>query len=240
MPPEYVEIGRSSASVRSISSPSSSTRRAIAFFGSPYSSPCSRSSSRPVWRGSSAASCNATPMRNRTAPGSRATSKPATVAVPPVGVSNVHSMRTVVDLPAPFGPKNAKISPRPTSRSTPSTAVNSPNVRTSDRRLIAGSLMSCVLPGVRSLQVQTTGGRRTHRAPSTSRRSARPVPVHHERARSDADFAAAVPTTAPGQVVNSSVIIASTTISTSGGNRSQYTMAAMMPPISGATMNSHT
>ena len=35
MPPEYVAMGRSSASARSMSSPSSSTRRAIACVGSP-------------------------------------------------------------------------------------------------------------------------------------------------------------------------------------------------------------
>ena len=37
--------------------------------------------------------------------GSRATSYPATLARPPVGASSVHSTRTVVDLPAPFGPR---------------------------------------------------------------------------------------------------------------------------------------
>ena len=34
-----------------------------------------------------------------------ATSKPATVAEPLVGASSVQSIRTVVDLPAPFGPR---------------------------------------------------------------------------------------------------------------------------------------
>src|SRR3954463_16179573 len=40
-------------------------------------------------------------------------------------------MRTVVDLPAPFGPRKPKTSPSPTTMSTPSTACTSPNVRTS-------------------------------------------------------------------------------------------------------------
>ena len=34
------------------------------------------------------------------------TSKPATRAVPEVGGSSVVSIKTVVDLPAPFGPRN--------------------------------------------------------------------------------------------------------------------------------------
>ena len=36
-------------------------------------------------------------------------------------------MRMVVDLPAPFGPRNLKISPRATSIDTLSTATKSPN-----------------------------------------------------------------------------------------------------------------
>ena len=44
-------------------------------------------------------------------PGSRATSTPATVGAPEVIVSSVVSIRTVVDLPAPFGPRNPKTSP---------------------------------------------------------------------------------------------------------------------------------
>src|SRR5256886_15394709 len=51
-----------------------------------------------------------------------ASSQPATRAVPPLGGSNVASMRRVVVLPAPFGPRKPKISPRLTSRSTPATA----------------------------------------------------------------------------------------------------------------------
>jgi hypothetical protein len=35
-----------------------------------------------------------------------ATSKPATLAEPLVGLSSVHSIFTVVDFPAPFGPRN--------------------------------------------------------------------------------------------------------------------------------------
>src|SRR6266513_3932907 len=51
-----------------------------------------------------------------------ASSHPATRAVPPLGGRSVASMRSVVVLPAPLGPRNPKISPRITFRSTPTTA----------------------------------------------------------------------------------------------------------------------
>ena len=54
-----------------------------------------------------------------------ATSKPATVAVPDVGLRRVVRMRRVVVLPAPFGPRKPTTSPSSTSRSTPSTATTS-------------------------------------------------------------------------------------------------------------------
>jgi len=46
-----------------------------------------------------------------------------------VGRKNAVSIRIVVDLPAPSGPTRPKISPSATSRSRPSTATTSPNVR---------------------------------------------------------------------------------------------------------------
>src|SRR5262252_8621942 len=63
---------------------------------------------------------------------------PPTVAVPDVGVSSPHSMRMVVDLPAPLLPRKPKISPRRTSNVTLSTATNCPNRRVSPRTSIAG------------------------------------------------------------------------------------------------------
>src|SRR5579864_6520473 len=54
------------------------------------------------------------------------TSNPPTVARPEVGGSSPQRMRMVVDLPAPLGPRNPKISPRFTSSETRSTAVKSP------------------------------------------------------------------------------------------------------------------
>src|SRR5947209_14286284 len=47
-------------------------------------------------------------------------------AVPAVISSRVVIMRMSVDLPAPFGPSNPKISPSATSKETPSTAVKFP------------------------------------------------------------------------------------------------------------------
>jgi len=55
-----------------------------------------------------------------------ATSKPATVACPEVGLARVQSILMVVDFPAPLGPRKAKISPCPTEKSTPLTATRSP------------------------------------------------------------------------------------------------------------------
>ena len=49
-------------------------------------------------------------------------SAPATSARPDVGGSSVVSIRKVVDLPAPFGPRNATSSPAAMSMSTPRTA----------------------------------------------------------------------------------------------------------------------
>ena len=69
-------------------------------------------------------------MLRRTASGSCATSKPATRPRPEVGVSSPHSIRMVVDFPAPFGPRKPKISPLGTFSETWSTATKSPNVFT--------------------------------------------------------------------------------------------------------------
>ena len=78
--------------------------------------------------------------------GSRSRSAPATVAVPAVGRSSVVSMRSVVVLPAPFGPRKPTISPSPTVRSTPRTAstvrLRLLNVRASPR----ASIIAIVVP----------------------------------------------------------------------------------------------
>src|SRR2546425_7691663 len=79
------------------------------------------------------------PMRALTASGSRATSAPATTAVPSVGVSAPHSMRISVVLPAPSGPTSAKISLCATERSRWSTAISAPKRRVNPRQRTAVS-----------------------------------------------------------------------------------------------------
>ena len=51
---------------------------------------------------------------------------PATTAEPAVGAISVPSVRTVVVLPAPFGPRNPNTSPHPTLNETSARAVRSP------------------------------------------------------------------------------------------------------------------
>ena len=65
-------------------------------------------------------------MWRRTALGWYCTSKPSTVAFPPVGRARVHSILIVVVLPAPLGPRKAKTSPRATENDTSFTASTSP------------------------------------------------------------------------------------------------------------------
>ena len=51
---------------------------------------------------------------------------PNTIAMPPAGLSNVVSMRIVVVLPAPFGPRSPNVSPAEICRLTRSTATCCP------------------------------------------------------------------------------------------------------------------
>src|SRR5215208_5855969 len=85
-------------------------------------------------------------------------------ALPCDGFSSPASMRSVVVLPAPFGPRKPKISPRSTRKLRPSTAGTPPNVRVSASTSIAAS--SRIAP-------------RTHARPATPSPSA--------TLRSDAD-----------------------------------------------------
>ena len=66
------------------------------------------------------------PMLRRTASGSFRMSWPFRDAVPWLGVMTVASIRSVVVLPAPFGPSRPKISPARTSNETRSTAWTAP------------------------------------------------------------------------------------------------------------------
>jgi hypothetical protein len=51
---------------------------------------------------------------------------PATIAVPELGAISVPNIRTVVVLPAPFGPRNPNTSPLATLNETSDTAVRPP------------------------------------------------------------------------------------------------------------------
>src|SRR5712691_220562 len=66
-----------------------------------------------------------------------AMSKPNTRPWPLVGVMMPHSMRMVVVLPEPFGPRKANTSPSRTSSDSRSTAVNSPYTLVRSRALTA-------------------------------------------------------------------------------------------------------
>src|SRR3954453_18233822 len=52
---------------------------------------------------------------------------PRSVTVPALGAMRPRSMRMVVVLPDPLGPRNPNTEPVGTARSTPSTAASSPN-----------------------------------------------------------------------------------------------------------------
>src|SRR5580698_2334413 len=67
--------------------------------------------------------------------------------LPLVGDSSVVSMRMVVVLPAPFGPRKAKISPDATSKEMSSTALKSPKVRDRFCTLIMNTPASMRDPG---------------------------------------------------------------------------------------------
>src|SRR5438105_4626666 len=68
-------------------------------------------------------------MRRRMSSPWVATSRPSTLALPPVGASRPQSTRMSVDLPEPLGPSRPKTMPRWTVRSTPFRAWKSPNLR---------------------------------------------------------------------------------------------------------------
>src|ERR1700749_2096066 len=84
-------------------------------------------------------------MWRRPSSGAATTSKPATSAVPEVGLVSVQSMLIVVVLPAPLGPRKPKTSPVSTSKSTPLTASKSPNDLRRSLTVIAAGM---VLPGL--------------------------------------------------------------------------------------------
>ena len=72
--------------------------------------------SEPVWSIAPIAPCAMAPVGLR----------PKTLTVPPSGGSRPSSMSIVVDLPAPFGPSSATVSPARISTSMPRTACTGP------------------------------------------------------------------------------------------------------------------
>ncbi len=73
---------------------------------------------------SSVTSWKTSPIEERTPWGLRAQSKPFTMALPELCARRVQRMFIVVVFPAPFGPRNPKISPSITSKLTPFTALS--------------------------------------------------------------------------------------------------------------------
>src|SRR6266478_8272672 len=72
-------------------------------------------------------SWNTTPNRCRTSVRCVVTSSPSSSSEPLVACNSVVSILMVVVFPAPFGPRNAKISPGRTSKETSLTAMTVPN-----------------------------------------------------------------------------------------------------------------
>ena len=99
---------------------------------------------------SRAANCPVRLVTSRTASGWVLMSRPKTVAVPEVGRARVVSIRTIVVLPAPFGPSSDSTMPDATVRSKRSTTVRS-----------AYFLVSCcaqmAMSGMRGLALSVCG-----------------------------------------------------------------------------------
>src|SRR5688572_1536454 len=72
-------------------------------------------------------------MERRAASGSASTLTPSTNASPAFGLSTVYSMRSVVDLPAPFAPSSPVICPSRAMKLTPRTAATLPKDLVSSR-----------------------------------------------------------------------------------------------------------
>src|SRR4051812_14180736 len=82
--------------------------------------------SRTVSSSSRVSRCGTTPRRARIRGPSVRGSRPRIYSRPPLGGDTQPTIRMIEDLPAPFGPRKPNASPRCTSTSIPSTAVNSP------------------------------------------------------------------------------------------------------------------
>src|SRR6202165_4080206 len=95
--------------------------------------------SRTVSSRSRVSACGTTPSRARISAPNASGSLTKTVSVPEVTGETQEIMRIVEVLPAPFGPRKPKASPRATSKSMASTAINSPKRLPRPRAEISGS-----------------------------------------------------------------------------------------------------
>ena len=110
------------------------------------------------------------------------------VAEPAVGCSSVVSIRSVVVLPAPFGPRKPTISPGSTTKSTPQTASTRPclvvNARASPRASMIATAGALSWPPARARAATGSapgwrGRRRAPRGSSTAARSSALRPRKH-------------------------------------------------------------
>src|SRR5947199_10685546 len=127
MPPENVFTRSSrrshSSNIRNRISHRSRRARRATWYSTPWISMFSHAVSSLSRLGS----WNTTPNRLRTSVRCVVTSRPSSSSEPDVGCNRVVSILMVVVLPAPFGPRNAKISPGRTSKETSLTAMMVPN-----------------------------------------------------------------------------------------------------------------
>src|SRR5919199_6169490 len=126
MPCEYVSTSSSALSVSSNRLSNASTRCRVTCGGTSYSPPMKARNSRALSFGYRYGVSARYPTRRLTSRGSWPTSKPATSADPLVGRTRPVSMRMVVVLPAPFGPRKPNTWPAATSSVTSRTATNLP------------------------------------------------------------------------------------------------------------------
>src|SRR5581483_1482180 len=138
--------GRSRSCPRPSAPASSSIEAAPAARSTPQRRACSSRFRRPLSPRSTAGSWNTTLLARRAATASRATSKPARRAFPRVGAIVVVSIPTVVDLPAPFGPRRPNTSPAATSKSSSFTASTPPAYVFVSRRTSIAGTSSRVIP----------------------------------------------------------------------------------------------
>ena len=145
MPPEYVFTCLSAESDRPKASSSSAARsRALGRLW-PSRRASSTRFSVPVRSSSTEANWPVRLTLLRTSSASRTMSWPSTLAEPSSGASRVPSMRMVVVLPAPLGPRKPWTTPLRTARSTPSTARSSPNTLTRPEASMARSAVTVSL-----------------------------------------------------------------------------------------------